>query len=249
MRHAFRVAPVAVALSLLMAAGALHAQVVDPREAGFLDFTHWAIGYTVNAPNQMVGFSTVVFSPRLGNWGLYADYKRALEAPMAGDAYMPSLTIGRAENEFNDRLVDSASDWTSFNAALVRAVTGTFAVYAGADYSKEKAYRQYFDTGRERGSSASIGPTTRRTRGPAPISSRVPGSAQRPGSCFSSVWSPRRAALRLARRLSCRFSSDRNGRAPEARCRSAPVLATADLYRGAPSRTRRVQRRTGAIDV
>jgi hypothetical protein len=48
-------------------------------------------------------------------------------------------------------LFEERSDWSSFNLALVYAITGELLVYGGAGYSKEEHYREYFDDTQTRG--------------------------------------------------------------------------------------------------
>ncbi|HEX7049183.1 MAG TPA: hypothetical protein VF188_03140 [Longimicrobiales bacterium] len=117
----------------------------------FQTSAYWAVGYAVNAPTQLMGFSTVIFSPGLAHWGVYADYKRTLDSPEDGDEYDGSVTPSQAINDFNDRRTDDESVWTTVNVGIVRVLTGDLAVYAGAGYAREEAYEQYFDDQRDRG--------------------------------------------------------------------------------------------------
>lgn len=113
--------------------------------------TRWTVGYTVNAPSQLLGFSTMVVGQRFAGWGVYADYKLTLDPPSDRPEYDATLSVDHAVNQFNDRFVGNESAWTTFNLAVVRALTGTFAVYVGGGYSKEKAYQQFFDASQTRG--------------------------------------------------------------------------------------------------
>ena len=150
MRKLVRFTTVSMGWLLLLAGRPAHAQdgMVG---ATFLTGTRWTVGYAVNAPSQLVGFSTMVIGRRFAGWGVYADYKLALDPPSDRPEYDASLSVDQAVNQFNDRFVGDESAWTTLNLAIVRALTGTLAVYVGGGYSKEKAYRQFFDAGQTRG--------------------------------------------------------------------------------------------------
>lgn len=131
---------------------ALHAQAGTPEPAGLGAVPQWSIGYVVNAPDQMLGVGTMFLGPPLGSWGLYVDAKFSTNDATERLGYDPAMGVDEAE-QFGDAYFSDESNWTSVNVGAVRAVTGSFALYAGVGYSREKAYREYFDLARERGES------------------------------------------------------------------------------------------------
>ncbi|UCC84105.1 MAG: hypothetical protein JSW46_04015 [Gemmatimonadota bacterium] len=125
-----------------------------PVEAQDLDFEivpHWAVGYVVNAPTQLVGFGGVTFGPHLAGWGVYVDAKFTLDSPKGESNFDPSLTPEEVENLWGDLVFEERSIWTTVNIALVRVVSDGVALYAGGGYSHEDAYIRYFDETGERG--------------------------------------------------------------------------------------------------
>lgn len=141
----------ALALPMVIGlASSSYAQTGPPPIGGFGGVPQWSVGYVVNAPDQMLGFSTMFLGPPIGSWGLYVDAKFSLEDPTRRLGYDPTTSVDQAE-EMGDAYFSNESDWTSVNVGAVRAVTGSLAVYAGVGYSREKAYREYFDSARGRG--------------------------------------------------------------------------------------------------
>lgn len=123
----------------------LRGQVSLEGEDHFGNAPHWLVGYTINAPTQLVGIGTAYFSPGLGGWGVYADAKLTLESPTNESSFDPSLTSAEAEERFDDDLFDERDIWTTVNVAAVRTLLESLAVYAGAGFSDKKAYHEYFD--------------------------------------------------------------------------------------------------------
>jgi hypothetical protein len=130
--------------ALLTTAGSVAGQ------ATFRSRTHPGLGFTVNAPTQILGFNVLAFGPAFAGWGGYADAKFTRESPKNEDGFVTDITVAQAEG-FDDQHMASESEWTTVNAAVVRVVSDALALYGGAGYSKEKAYRRYFDETSTRG--------------------------------------------------------------------------------------------------
>lgn len=110
------------------------------------------VGYVVNVPNTYVGFNLLALTPKLfGGAGLYGDVKFTASSQGDDPYFLPGITVEQAEVTWGDELFEEKSDWLSINAALVYAVSPELALYGGAGYSRETAYRQYFDNSRSRG--------------------------------------------------------------------------------------------------
>jgi hypothetical protein len=135
----------------VLCAGSLaHAQGLEGGGGGFQSETYWAVGYATNAPQQLMGFSTLLFGPRLKGWGIYADVKKGLSTPEDEKGYSSTLTPAEARG-FEDLLIKERSAWRSANVAAVRVLSPALAVYLGGGYSRESAYQRYLDAGQERG--------------------------------------------------------------------------------------------------
>lgn len=124
-----------------------HAQVLE----GFTLFTHAGVGYVVDAPSQLNGIGGFVFGPRLRNWGVYVDAKRTHESRRDEAGFVDDITAEQAEGEHGDRFMGGDNHWTSINAAIVRVMSGSLAVYGGAGYGKKTAFRRYYDETQTRG--------------------------------------------------------------------------------------------------
>jgi hypothetical protein len=135
---------------LLLRAGAADAQgrhTVTLRSATVL-----GLGYVASVPTTPLGMTALVLTPKLFHGaGLIADVKVTRNSPSSGSDYLPTVTVQQAEVTYGDMLVHDQSDWTTVDLGGVYAITGDFAVYAGAGYSKETHYRQYFDQTESRG--------------------------------------------------------------------------------------------------
>lgn len=135
----------ALFLSALAVAESAPAAAQVPLDSDFTTTPHWVIGYAANIPDQLLGFSGLVLGPQLGGWGIYVDVKRTTDSPADRSDFEPSLTAEEVDNQFGDFRFSDQSAWTTVNVAAVRVLKETFAVYAGAGYSKETAYARYQD--------------------------------------------------------------------------------------------------------
>lgn len=111
----------------------------------------FGVGYVANAPEMMAGGAGYVILPVLGGVGLYVDAKFDLSSPEDEDNFDPGLTAQDVDDELGDEFIDNASSWRSFNAAVVRPLTPSLMMYAGAGYVQETAYREYHDDTGTRG--------------------------------------------------------------------------------------------------
>jgi hypothetical protein len=139
-------------IGVLTPGSVLQAQAGRPAGKGFRTRPAFGVGYVATIPVTPLGFSALVVTPRLlRGAGLYADVKLTTKSPGSDPYYLPDVTVDQAEVTYNDLLVEQKSDWVTIDLAMVYAVTGDFAIYGGAGYSKEKHYRQYYDASKTRG--------------------------------------------------------------------------------------------------
>ncbi len=137
--------------TLLFSHSVLRAQagrrVPDLRNSSYI-----GVGYVASVPEMAAGVSLLGLTPRvLGGAGLYADVKFAPTSPGSDPYYDPTITVAQADNQFGDQLFSQSSTWMAVDLALLYAATRELGVYAGAGYSKERHYRQYFDDSQTRG--------------------------------------------------------------------------------------------------
>lgn len=110
------------------------------------------VGFVANAPHEYLGVNVHAVSPRiLGGLGIYVDAKIGNDSPRDEPGFDPDLTAAEVEDLYSDQLFSERSDWRSVNVALIRPVLPELMVYAGAGYSDESRYREYFDPEAERG--------------------------------------------------------------------------------------------------
>jgi hypothetical protein len=113
---------------------------------------HVGIGYVASVPITALGFSGLFITPKLlRGGGVFADVKLTTSSPGKSPYFLPGVTVEQAAVTFGDRLYEQKSDWTTVDVGVVYAVTGEFALYGGAGYSKETHYREYFDDTQTRG--------------------------------------------------------------------------------------------------
>lgn len=125
-------------------------EFVDPDES-FLASRFVSVGYVVDAPDQLVGFGVSTVGSMWSGWGLYADVKFSVATPESEDNFTEARTASEADQLGDQRFSELESAWNTVNLALIRAVTHEVALYAGAGYSQETVYREYFDDQIERG--------------------------------------------------------------------------------------------------
>lgn len=139
-------------MSVLLPGTAVHAQTARLGGATLRTNTYVGVGYVASIPVTPVGISVLALTPRLlRGAGVYADVKFTTSSPGSDPYYLPNVSVNDAELTYGDLLVEQKSDWVTVDVAVAYAVTGEFAVYGGAGYSKETHYRQYFDDGQNRG--------------------------------------------------------------------------------------------------
>lgn len=148
-------AVVASSAANLLCATAVVAQIPQqlPAGSGYFDTAApVAVGFVANAPRQITGINLLVFGRPLPGWGFYVDVKRTPEAPEDRTNFDPTLTTEDPLVE-NDFRLSSKSVWRSANMGVARRISGNFLLYAGAGYSEESAYAEYFDSTEMRGES------------------------------------------------------------------------------------------------
>ena len=149
-RNCARLVVSLVAGGLLLPGAALQAQ--RRGVPGLRNAPHFGIGYVGNIPDAIAGGAVLLTTPKLlRGAGLYADVKFTPTSPAGTEEYDPTITVDQAANQFADLLFLEESAWVAVDLALVYAVTGELGVYAGAGYSKERHYRQYYDESQNRG--------------------------------------------------------------------------------------------------
>lgn len=111
----------------------------------------FGVGYVANAPDLFAGGAAYMILPVLGGLGLYVDAKFDTSSRSGEDSFEPGLTANQVDNEIGDDFQDDDTSWRSFNAAIIRPVTPSLMLYAGAGYAEESAYRQYRDETQTRG--------------------------------------------------------------------------------------------------
>lgn len=136
---------------LTFCAPALSAQESRPMVPDYRSWPTLGVGYVVNAPNAYIGFSAMRIMPKLfGGAGLYADVKFTHDTPEDDIAFTTLYTVPEARAN-GDHNFEHDDVWFSANLALVYAITHEVAAYLGGGYSKQKHYREFFDTTLTRG--------------------------------------------------------------------------------------------------
>jgi hypothetical protein len=150
-----RAARVSLTAPALLAAALSGQGLQAQQDAVYPDFrnaTFFGLGYVVNVPNVYSGISAVALSSGvLGGAGLYADVKFSTDSPGNDPYLIPGVTAQEAEILWADELGTEKSAYLSVNLALVFAITPELGLYAGAGYTDEKHYREYWDEAQERG--------------------------------------------------------------------------------------------------
>jgi hypothetical protein len=144
-------ASLAVAM-LTIRAGHLDAQARRPMVPDLRNSSLLGVGYVASIPGTFLGFSALALTTSLfGGAGLYADVKFS-PTDLANDPYfLDGVTVDEAEITYGDFLAEERSNWLSVSVAAVYAVAPEFGLFAGAGYTRERHYRQYFDDSQTRG--------------------------------------------------------------------------------------------------
>jgi hypothetical protein len=113
---------------------------------------YFGIGYVANAPDLLGGVSGYAVFPILGGLGLYVDAKFDLDSPSRDDTFISTLTDREVEEQVaGAEFIDDADSWQGFNFALVRPLSPSLMVYAGAGVATRTRYREYRDPEGEMG--------------------------------------------------------------------------------------------------
>lgn len=139
-------------ISLLLPGAGLQAQAARREGPNLRTTSYLGLGYVASVPITPLGFSLLVVSPKVFRGaGVYGDVKLTTSSAGSDPYYLPGVSVADAEITYGDLLYEQRSDWLTIDLAMVYAITGEFAVYAGAGYSREKHFRQYFDDTQSRG--------------------------------------------------------------------------------------------------
>lgn len=122
----------------------------DP-DRSFVVGTHLGLGYVVNAPDQLAGFTAFTVGSKWSGWGAFADVKFTVDRPTGEDNFTEERSAEEAEGLGDEAFGDPDEVWTTFNAGLVRALSDEVAVYGGAGLSDQTVYQEYVDEDGERG--------------------------------------------------------------------------------------------------
>jgi hypothetical protein len=145
MSRSLRSTPLCLALA---AAGLAAAPLAAQDTLG----VRFGVGYTANAPEMLAGASGFVILPAMGGIGLYLDAKFNPDSPRKDGAFLEGRTALQIEDEVAGvRFQDSKDSYRSFNVAVVRPMTPSMMLYAGAGISQMTRYREYFDPTEEMG--------------------------------------------------------------------------------------------------
>jgi len=109
----------------------------------------YGIGIVANAPRQFTGVGVHFLLPGLYGLGLYVDAKFD---PISETRDGVLLPFTRAEAEaLGDVWFRDEERWTTFNVALLYAVTDELRLYAGAGHSRREGFTRYWDEAGQRG--------------------------------------------------------------------------------------------------
>jgi hypothetical protein len=112
----------------------------------------FGIGYVANAPDVLGGVGGYVVLPVLGGMGLYVDAKFDVDSPARDDDFISTLTDREVEEQVAGvEFIADADSWQSFNFALVRPLTPSLTMYAGAGVARRLRFREYRDPEGEMG--------------------------------------------------------------------------------------------------
>lgn len=128
----------------------LAGQVPGDPGRSFQAGTNLGLGYVVNAPEQLLGFTVMTVGSSWSGWGAFADVKLAVDRVSGDDAFRESSTATEAIGMGHQRFGEPEEEWTTFNVGLVRALTDDVAAYLGGGYSEQTVYQE-FDQGASAG--------------------------------------------------------------------------------------------------
>jgi hypothetical protein len=140
-----------IPLASLLAAAALAQAAPAQAQQASGSLPRVGVGFVANAPHEFLGVSVHAVSPFLGGLGIYVDAKIGNDYPSDEPGFDPDLTAAEVEDLYPDELFTERSDWRSVNVALIRPVLPELMVYAGAGYSDEGRYHEYYDPTATRG--------------------------------------------------------------------------------------------------
>lgn len=138
---------VGAALAAVAASTALPAPV-----SAQIATTRYSIGYVANTPDLLAGVGASVVFPAFGGLGVFVDAKFDIEPPTGESQFIGTMTAREVQAQIQGvRFLDSDDSWRTYNAGLIRPVTSSLMLYAGAGYAERKRYRFYHDREEEVG--------------------------------------------------------------------------------------------------
>lgn len=123
----------------------LAGQGMSNPDRSFVVGTHLGLGYVINAPDQLAGFTAFTVGSKWSGWGVFADVKFTVDDPTGEDNFTEERSAADAEALGDEAFGDADEVWTTFNAGLVRALSDEVAAYAGAGLSDQTVYQEYVD--------------------------------------------------------------------------------------------------------
>jgi len=136
----FRLPVAALLAGLLLCPHAAVAQQKGPQP---LTRTQFGLGYVANAPDAMVGGSAYVLLPHAGGIGLYVDAKFNPSDQTSERGWDPSVTSLEVAGREGSKFIRTEESWKSYNVALMRPVSTSLIIYAGAGVAKLTRYDLY----------------------------------------------------------------------------------------------------------
>lgn len=113
-----------------------------PAAPDFASARYVGVGYVANAPDELFGAGAFVLL-RSG-FGLYLDAKMSHDSPGRESHFLADMSLQTAE-ALGDTNLREKDAFRSFNAALLRRISGDAAAYLGAGLSRRTRYHEFED--------------------------------------------------------------------------------------------------------
>lgn len=113
----------------------------------------FGVGYTANAPRLLGGGSAWAVFPAFHGLGLYLDVKLSLDSPGDNEQeFLPGTTAAEMEEAHPLHIYRVSQDsYTSYNAAIMKAITDELILYLGGGWVAQTRYLRYYDEEEEFG--------------------------------------------------------------------------------------------------
>ena len=102
-------------------------------------------GYVANVPDQPIGFNYMNIGRKLGELGLFLDFKVGLNPYDRSDDYYETISINKAENIFGDKQTGDGDRSASINGGIVLSLSPKVSIYLGSGVTLQTNYRSYRD--------------------------------------------------------------------------------------------------------